>query len=72
MVENLTRSQWIERRIEEFLTFSDEGDCFTINLYGKEIRRVAEKYEGLFEFVMFIPLENPSDQRKRCIISRVK
>lgn len=72
MVENITRSQRIDERIEEFLTFSDSGDTFTIVLYSKEIRRVAKKYEGLLQITEMISLQNPEDQRKKCTISRLK
>lgn len=41
----ITRSQWIDAKVEEFT--SSSNPCFTIDLYNSEIKRFRKRYSEL-------------------------
>lgn len=44
-MNNITRSQWIDAKVEEFNNSSNP--CFTIDLYNSEIKRFKKHYKKL-------------------------
>ena len=44
-MNNITRSQWIDAKVEEFINSSNP--CFTIDLYNSEIKRFEKRHDKL-------------------------
>lgn len=44
-MNNITRSQWIDAKVEEFTNSSNP--CFTIDLYNSEIKRFEKRHNRL-------------------------
>lgn len=68
MNDNITRSQWIDAKVEEFI--ASTNPCFTIDLYSSEIRRFQKRYSELL--IKKGPVAQGTFQNARfsCVVTR--